>query len=452
MPVGARAGAPRIAVVGGGWAGCAAATALADAGCAVTLFEAAAQLGGRARRVMRHGLALDNGQHLLLGAYRETRRLLARLHADPPIAWHGLAIAPFAESAPHALAFAAWPLPAPFNLLLAILAARGLSLRERIATLRWFARLQRAGYRCDPGETVAAMTASLPRAVAESLWHPLCLAALNTLPAQASAQVFANVLRAVFDEGADSARVMQVQTDLGALVADATATRLRANGHRVALHAEACIADTGSAGVAIDVQHGTDNFDAALVAVAPHQLARTFSPALVAREREVGAALDLVGAFAWEPITTIYLGYATRVALPDALLRLDDAPGQWLFARPDIVQSAGAGAPRLAMVVAVVVSAHGPHDVLDHAALAAAADAQLRVARRSWPPLAWSQVIEEKRATYACTPSLRRPPCGMLTPRIALAGDYTDDAFPATLEAAVRSGHRAAAALVASLG
>ena len=147
-----------------------------------------------------------------------------------------------------------------FNLLVAILAARGLTLRERIATLRWFARLQRAGYRCEPGQTVAAMTASLPRAVAESLWHPLCLAALNTLPAQASAQVFANVLRAVFDEGRNDARVMQVQTDLGALVADATATRLTTSGHRVALQAEACIADDrSSAGVAIDVHGRTDN-------------------------------------------------------------------------------------------------------------------------------------------------------------------------------------------------
>ncbi|MFL6717101.1 MAG: FAD-dependent oxidoreductase, partial [Burkholderiaceae bacterium] len=68
--------APRVAVVGGGWAGCAAAVELATKGACVTLYEAARTLGGRARVVWSHGRALDNGQHILLGAYGETLRLL----------------------------------------------------------------------------------------------------------------------------------------------------------------------------------------------------------------------------------------------------------------------------------------------------------------------------------------------------------------------------------------
>ena len=70
----------RIAVIGAGWAGCTAAVDLARRGHAVTVFEAGAVPGGRARRVVRSGLPLDNGQHLLLGAYEATRRALAIVH------------------------------------------------------------------------------------------------------------------------------------------------------------------------------------------------------------------------------------------------------------------------------------------------------------------------------------------------------------------------------------
>ncbi len=70
----------RVAVIGGGWAGCAAAVTLADAGVRVELFETAPVLGGRARRVLRAGLPLDNGQHLLLGAYERTLALLELVH------------------------------------------------------------------------------------------------------------------------------------------------------------------------------------------------------------------------------------------------------------------------------------------------------------------------------------------------------------------------------------
>ncbi|HEY3585344.1 MAG TPA: FAD-dependent oxidoreductase, partial [Casimicrobiaceae bacterium] len=107
--------------------------------------------------------------------------------------------------------------------------------------------------------------------------------------------------------------------------------------------------------------------------------------------------------------------------------------------------------PAMQSLVSVVISARGPHSALDHPALVAATDAQLRRLAPALAPLAWSQVIEEKRATYACVPALARPACGRLAERVYLAGDYTYDAFPATLEAAVRSGRIAAEAVTRDL-
>jgi monoamine oxidase len=128
------------------------------------------------------------------------------------------------------------------------------------------------------------------------------------------------------------------------------------------------------------------------------------------------------------------------------MLRLDDTPGQWAFDRTGAV---GSDAPKgTSSLVAVVISASGPHDALDQATLAANVEAQLRRLEPHLPATTFSRVIAERRATYACTPGLARPAGCRLGARIYLAGDYTDPEFPATLEAATRSGVAAANALI----
>jgi len=175
--------------------------------------------------------------------------------------------------------------------------------------------------------------------------------------------------------------------------------------------------------------------------------ARAFAADVAGRETRIADALDRVARLDWEPIVTVYLGYAGAVKVPARLVRLDDAPGQWLFDRRDILASARRDALRVDTMLSVVISAHGAHEALDHPALVSAVDAQLRRLSTALPPLVWSQVIAEQRATYACTPDASRPVAGAVGTGIYLAGDYTDSSFPATLEAAVRSGHAAAAAL-----
>jgi predicted NAD/FAD-dependent oxidoreductase len=193
---------------------------------------------------------------------------------------------------------------------------------------------------------------------------------------------------------------------------------------------------------------------AAIVAVGPHQLRGTFAPEMLAAQPALGAFLDQMQTLTYEPIVTIWLGYGAATRLPAPITRLDDAPGQWVVDRPDIVARAPAATdgPRVAQVLAVIVSATGPHGELDANALAHAADAQLRRLQPALPARIWFQVITEKRATYACTPRRVRPAGPRLAHGIYLAGDYVDAEFPATLEAAVRSGVAAAEALLADLG
>ncbi|MGE5087522.1 MAG: hydroxysqualene dehydroxylase HpnE [Candidatus Levyibacteriota bacterium] len=446
-----------VAVIGGGWAGCAAAVELARRGLRVVLYESAPVLGGRARRVLRNGLPLDNGQHLLLGAYTQTLAIadMLRADADGP-AWPQslLSMRPLGKDQRNALALTARPLPAPYGLALGLLTASGLSITERLATLRWFARLRRAGFRVPPGATVSRMLAPLPPRARANLWEPLCLAALNTPPAQASAQVFANVLAAAFDANAAAARIVTPCSDLAQALPEPAARWLAARGHAVHVSASASIAGLGDPGSGVDiaVRGRRTRVRAAIVAVGPHQLHRAFAPTLAQDSPALAAALQDARRLSYEPITTIYLGYAAAYALPRGLVRLDDAPGQWVFDRSDILDRAAAagaaaapGNPRA--LLAVVISASGPHGDLAHPALVRAVDAQLRRSSPGLPALCWSQVIEERRATYACVPGLSRVRCGRLAGRVYLAGDYTFDELPATLEAAVRSGVTAARAL-----
>ena len=133
-----------VAIIGAGWAGMAAAVALAQAKIPVTVFEAARHLGGRARSVEIEGIKLDNGQHLLIGAYRETLRLMRAVGADPDKL---LLRQPLAINYPGKFNLRAPRLPAPLHLLAALLRATGLTWRERIAAVRFIAAMIKPG-RC----------------------------------------------------------------------------------------------------------------------------------------------------------------------------------------------------------------------------------------------------------------------------------------------------------------
>lgn len=439
-------------MVGGGWAGCAAAVTLAGAGIAVTLIEQARTLGGRARRVDVDvdGIELDNGQHVLLGAYRQTLELLAAVHSPAEVSrlFHRLPLTlrGFGARRPGGFEFAAWNAPAPFHVAAGLLSARGLSWSERIALIAGFRGLARKGFRCDPAESVAQCFAATPRRAFAAIWEPLCLAALNTPPDRASAQVFANVLRSALAGSRQDSDLLVPAVDLSACFPDAAARFIAARGGSVRSGIAVRGMDEADDGVALAIGADVKTYAAAIVAVGPHQLASTVGAA-AADTATWRASLARTAAFTYESITTIYLGFAGRVPFGAPMLRLDDAPGQWAFDRGNAPLTQ---APRgTASLVAVVISANGPHDGVGHPMLARNVESQLRRLAPNLPAVVFSRVIAERRATCASTPGLARPAGGRLARGVYLAGDYTDPEFPATLEAATRSGVAAARALIA---
>jgi len=431
----------RVAVVGGGYAGFAAAVTLAAAGRTVTVFEAARTLGGRARRVEAYSVAVDNGQHIMLGAYEQTLALIRTVHGTG--AEHELLDRrPLCLNEPGVFRLSTPPLPAPLNLAAALIFARGWSWADRQATIGFVRSLRREHFRCDAALTVGTLLDGQPAAVIRALWEPLCLAALNTPIATASGTLFLNVLAASFGAHARSSDILLPRVDLSSLFPDPAAAYVADRGGEIRKRTMVNGVLARADGVMLRIGYSEEEFDAAILAVGPHQLAHLLrdDKSDGARDPRAILALEQVGAFAYEPIVTAYLQYPAPLALAYPMQKLDGTPGQWVFDRGQLDGPSG--------LAAVVISTNVPSMHMGHEALAQSIDAQLRRLQPSLRAPTWMQVIAERRATYACIAGLTRPSPGMIAPRVSLAGDYTDARFPATLEAATRSGVAAAQALL----
>ncbi|TXD91358.1 FAD-dependent oxidoreductase, partial [Mitsuaria sp. TWR114] len=160
----------RIAVIGGGWAGLAAAVEAVSLGAAVTLFEMAPTLGGRARSLEGSEPALDNGQHILIGAYTASLALMRRVGADPEA---DLLRMPLRLRYPDRETLT---LPAglpTLAFLRGVLGCAAWSWPDRMRFLMASSGWTMRGFRCDPALTVAELCARLPRAVRDDLIDPL---------------------------------------------------------------------------------------------------------------------------------------------------------------------------------------------------------------------------------------------------------------------------------------
>lgn len=438
-------GRQRVAVVGGGWAGCAAAVELAATGHDVTLYEAARTLGGRARAVRARGRLLDNGQHILLGAYRETLGLMRRVGLDPDAVLLHLPLQMRYPPAAGLLDFVAPRLPAPLHVLAALLRARGLDRGDKLALARFSTSARWMDWSLKVDCTVLELLERFDQtpALYRLLWRPLCIAALNTPPERASAAVFLAVLRDSLGAKRAASDMLLPRVLLDALFPEAARRHLERAGARVLTghRVEALVPDGD--GWRLEIGNGDGDgvvrHDAVVLASAPWQVAALLRPLPGA-----AAAVDRLDALVHEPICTVYLQYAPDVRLPLPFCALlDDAAaglwGQFAFDRGQLD-------PGQNGLVAVVVSAAADAIALARDALAGAVARQLADAF-ALPALAaprWSQVIAEKRATFACVPGLVRPGNDSGVAGLALAGDYTACDYPATLESAVRSGVAAA--------
>ncbi len=430
------------AVIGAGWAGCAAAAELAEHGYQVNLFEASRTLGGRARCVEVDGKLLDNGQHILLGAYSDTLALIKRLGLREQDAILRLPLQMRYPPDSGGMDFVAPRLPAPLHMAIALLRAKGLSRDDKLALARFTTTARWMGWRLDNDCSVAELLSrydQTPRLI-KLLWQPLCIAALNTPLEQASAQVFLAVLRDSLGARKRSASDMLIpRSDLSTLLPQQTARFVQARGGKVLAGQAVKSLERGDTRWTLHT--ASESFEADVVVIAtPVWQAATLLDGLM--------DCTTLQAFEHEPITTCYLQYDEQLALPLPFYALvDDAAqqawGQFVFDRAWLN-------PDQKGLLAVVISTSEDAIEAGQEALTQSIARQLATALNNDALLAprWSRVITEKRATFSCKPALQRPAVTTDLPGLVLAGDYCESEYPATLETAVRSGLQAARALL----
>ncbi|MGE5336181.1 MAG: hydroxysqualene dehydroxylase HpnE [Gemmatimonadota bacterium] len=435
-----------VCVVGAGWSGLACALALQQHGSDVTLIDAAPRPGGRARRVdVALGDAsypLDNGQHLLVGAYRETLKVIARVGLDPA---RMLLRVPFGLRYPDGFALAARRLPAPWHLATALLAAGRFTFADRISLARDVHQWKRDGWllaRDVPAREVLRF--ATPGAL-RRVWNPLCLAALNAPLDQASGQILLNVLKDSIGTGAAASDMLVPRCDLSALFPDAALRALRDGGARVILRAAATALITRpGARWSLALRDRTLDADAVVLALPPERAAALLESSALA---ELSPAVAQLRRIESAPIATVYLRYVPPLRLAAPLYALHDDPGrgrfgQWVFDR-------GVLDPARAGVLAVVISGSGPHLGVERDGLCKAVADQLSEDLALPPPLA-HRVIVEKRATILPRPGLLRPAVSLPAPGLFLAGDAADSGYPSTIEGSVRAGIAAAHAAISA--
>lgn len=416
----------QISIIGGGWAGLAAAVAACEAGHRVSLYEASSSLGGRARSLANtvNELPLDNGQHILIGAYSATLGLMQRVGLDPSALLLRLQLdVRFADQ--RGLVLPNWP--APWHALWGILNASGWSARDKWSLLKACVAWQINGFTCAPTWTVTELMHhhKVRGRVVIELIEPLCLSALNTPMAQASAAVFLRVLHDALMGGPGSSDLLIPKVDLHQLLPQACEAWLSARGAKVHLSHRISVDDLQSEAFTPSPQH-------AVILATPAWEAARLSANLNPTWSAQAQALSHL------PIATVYVrcndvGFKGLSRPMLALHSQADRPAQFVFCRTKLTQQNG--------VLACVISACDT----ERAALETQVLQQLQE-QLGLHQLEVIQTVVEKRAAFACTPHLQRPACAV-APHVWACGDYVAGPYPATLEGAVRSGLQVVAQL-----
>lgn len=444
--------AKRVAVIGAGWAGCSAAVTLAALGHQVSLIEASRTLGGRARKVTIHDYALDNGQHILLGAYSATLGMMRKVGIDAEKTLLRLPLQMCYPPDCQGMHFIAPKLPAPLHLLIALLRASGLSREDKLSLARFSTTARWMGWQLHQDCSVSELLERFEQTerLCKLMWIPLCIAALNTPPERASAKIFLNVLRDSLGAKRAASDMLLPRVNLSELMPEAAAVFIQQRGGEVLsgtsvkkmtqIEDQSWELETGNLKIT-----NASKWDAVIIATDLDHAQRLLDST---SSTEIISLPKINTDFCYEPITTCYLQYSKELSLPRPFFALiDDAAskrwGQFIFDRGQLHQDQQG-------LMSVVVSASTQAIELKHAELAHDIAQQLAKDFNK-PEMAtpiWHQIISEKRATFSCTPGLKRPINQTGVSGLLIAGDYTDGDYPATLEAAVRSGETAALELI----
>jgi squalene-associated FAD-dependent desaturase len=444
---------PDVIVIGAGFAGLSAACALAERGARVHVLEARPTLGGRATAFTdpHTGERVDNGQHILVGAYRETFRFLRRIGSEEHVRVQPALAVDVIDTTGRRSRLVCPPLPSPLHLVAGVFDWDAMRWRDRFSLLRLREPLANARARllgksdrlaASPGETVRQWldrNGQTPRLV-EMLWAPLAVAALNQPIDIAAAEPFTRVLALMFGSDTRDAALALPMKPLDELYVEPARAYIEAHGGRITTQAQARVV-LDSDGVTRVEARGESTQAGAVICAAPWYAWPEILHSASSQRGALSAVLDAASNTPASPIVTVNLWF-DRVVLDVPFVGLPGRVNQWVF---DKREAFGEGTSHLATVSsgAESVVARSNEELIELAlaeirdAIPAAASAGFRHAT----------VVRERRSTFSLAPGMPpRPATRTGIKGLFLAGDWIDTGLPATIESAVISGHWAAEA------
>jgi squalene-associated FAD-dependent desaturase len=451
-----------VAVIGGGVAGLAAASALAEAGRRVLVLEARGELGGRATAFIDRetGELVDNGQHVLFGCYRETFRLLRRIGADGNVRVQPSLAVPYLDAAGRRSVLRCPALPSPLHLLAGVLGWDALSWSDRLSVLRVAMPLLRArrSFRLKAeatgSERVKAEAAShetvdgwLTRhgqrgRLRKWLWEPLAVAALNQAPKEASAGPFVKVLAEMFGPERTDASLVLPLRPLHEMYALPARRYIESHGGEVRVNALARVRIEGGRVAAVDVRGESLPISRVISAVPWFALESLLIGDVTAMSPIVASASRMAS----KPIVTVNLWY-DRAVMDDLLVGLPGREMQWVFDKRRVF---GESASHLSLVASGADALVGADTGTLVALAAREVAASIPGARDA--VLRRGTAIREKRATFSLAPGEpARPAVETPVQGLFLAGDWIETGLPGTIESAAVAGHLAALRLQSSI-
>jgi zeta-carotene desaturase len=437
-----------VLIVGGGFAGLAAALKLHRAGAKIQIVEKRPFFGGRAYSFNEPstGQEVDNGQHLLMGAYRHTFEFLKDLGTYEQLEiQNGLEVS-FAQGDGKISRLKCPQWPAPLHLAWGLLRFKGLKFGDKRGMARLIRHLKNLNGQAASLDKISVsqlmeQTQQTPQAV-KMFWEPLGLATLNEPLNLASAALFAEVVQQGLLQKTQDSNLVIPKVGFSELYAKPAERLFEQEGVPMNFQTQGVALTRMGKQWTLQTRDGKNLIaDSVLLALPPNALEKLLSIS----DPSLKHLTENLNAFQPSPIVSINLWFE-NFNPPENFMGLVDSPLHWFFNKTRILGSSRGN------YVSLVVS--GAYELSEKSKLQLVQMATEEL-QRFYPELKGraplhSQVIKENEATFSGRKGLMglRPPVQSKVPGIFLAGDWVDTGLPATIESAVQSGHQAAAAIL----
>lgn len=432
-----------VVVAGAGLAGLSAAVRLAAAGEKVILLEASKKGGGRAYSfpcyfsgTTEEPSILDNGQHIMLGCYNETFKFLKLVGTFELLKIQNRMEVLMKDRQGNQFTLRSGNLPYPFDLLQALLGFNYLSLKQKLKAIFFILKLRLTGTGRLRNTTVSDWLKSSGQTeeLFKGIWDILCTGALNSPADKASAGIFADILKVIFLQGSGNSRIVIPGSDLSAIFVDGAVNFIVARGGEARFSEPLeSVQITGGVVSSVTTRQGKiESPDAVILAIPAYSL-----------KRITGLEGIIPGVENFDMDYSSITSFHLRVKdfkLPSDFVALIDSPVQWVFEHDGYLST--------------VTSASSDWDSLKEEDIVALIKSELKTyLGLTESNILSHKMIKEKRATFICGGEnlKHRPPTKTKIKNLFIAGDWTDTSLPATIEGAVKSGHKAADCVINQL-